>query len=104
MSSDEKNSETVKDRKNDNVIFVGSKPLVNYVKGIVVQFKKNGANEIVVKSRGKFISKAVDIVEIAKRTLADINLKVGGINIGSESFEIEGRKTNISAMDIVLTR
>ena len=86
----------------DNIIFIGSKPLVNYVRGVIVQFKKHGAKEVVIKSRGKFISKAVDVAEIAKRSLNDINAEVKGISIASESFEAEGKKTNISTMDIVL--
>ena len=51
----------------DNVIFIGSKPLVNYVKSVVMQFRKNNSQEVIIKSRGKFISKAVDIAEVARR-------------------------------------
>lgn len=91
-------------KENDNVIFVGGKPLVNYVRGVIVQLKKNDFGEVVIRSRGKFISKAVDVAEIAKRTLTDLNLKVKEIKIASESFEVEGKKTNISTMDIVLTK
>jgi archaea-specific DNA-binding protein len=108
----EKKSETTepetdkkeKSKGEDNVIFVGNKPLVNYVRGVIVQFKRFEAKEVVIRSRGKFISKAVDVAEIAKRSLIDINIKVKDISISSEAFEIEGRKTNISTMDIVLTK
>ena len=87
--------------ENSNVIFVGSKPLVNYIRGVITQFSKRGAKEVIIKSRGKFISRAVDIAEVAKRSLE--NIKVKEINISSESFETEGKKTNISTMDIILS-
>ena len=86
----------------EGTIFIGSKPLVNYVKSVLIQFNKEQAKEVTIKSRGKFISKAVDVAEIARRTLEDVKTK--DIKIASEHFETEGRKTNISTMDIILTK
>lgn len=90
------------ERADDNVIFIGSKPLVNYIKSILMQFNKKDVLEVIIRSRGKFISKAVDAVEVVKRIVEDRQIKVKSINISSESFEKEGRKTNVSTMDIVL--
>lgn len=89
-------------KENFNNIFVGNKPLVNYIRGVITQFTKFGAEEVTIKSRGKFISKAVDVAEVAKRSLEEKNVYIKDIKIASESFETEGRKTNISTMDIVL--
>ncbi|MBU0907186.1 MAG: DNA-binding protein Alba [Nanoarchaeota archaeon] len=88
---------------NDNTIFVGSKPLVNYIRGVITQFTKKDAPEVVIRSRGKFISKAVDVAEVARRSLED-GVKVKEVKIGSESFESEGKRTNISTMDITLAK
>ncbi len=88
---------------NDNTVFVGSKPLVNYIRGVITQFTKKELSEVVIKSRGKFISKAVDVAEVAKRSLEN-TVTVKDIKIGSESFESEGKRTNISTMDITLVR
>lgn len=87
----------------DNAIFVGSKPLVNYIRGVITQFMKKEAGEVVIRSRGKFISKAVDVAEVARRSL-DNSIIVKEIKIGSESFESEGKRTNISTMDITLIK
>ncbi len=89
--------------ENSNVIFVGSKPLVNYIRGVITQFNRRDAKEVIIKSRGKFISRAVDVAEVAKRSLEGKKIHVKSINISSESFETEGKKTNISTMDIVLS-
>src|SRR3989338_7868583 len=91
-------------RENDNIIFVGSKPLVNYIRAVITQFNRREAKEVTIKSRGKFISKAVDVAEVSKRSLAEDNIKIKGINIASESFESNGKRTNISTMDIVLSK
>lgn len=86
----------------ENVVFIGSKPLVNYVRSVMLQFNKRNASEVIIKSRGKFISKAVDVAEVSKRSLEKNGVKTKGIKISSETFEKEGKTTNISAMDIVL--
>ncbi len=88
----------------DNTIFIGSKPLVNYIRGVITQFTKWEAPEVVIKSRGKFISKAVDVAEVAKRSLEEHKIRIKEVNIASESFEANGKKTNISTMDIVLAK
>jgi DNA-binding protein len=88
---------------NDNVIFIGEKPLINYVRGISVQLSVKKSPEVIVRSRGRFISKAVDVVEVAKRRfLEKEGIKVKEIKIASEEFERDGKKINVSTMDIVL--
>lgn len=76
--------------------------MVNYIRGVITQFTKWNAPEVTIKSRGKFISKAVDVAEVSRRSLEDRNVRIKDIKISSESFETEGKKTNISTMDIVL--
>ena len=90
----------------DNVIFVGIKPFMNYVTAVVMQFQNKGQDEVIVSARGKFISKAVDVVEVARRTfLKDENIQIKGIKISSEQFENkEGRRIFVSAIEIVLVK
>jgi DNA-binding protein len=90
--------------KDDNVVFIGSKPFMNYVTGVVMQFTKQGSSEVVIKARGKFISRAVDVAEVTtKRFLNDQGVKVKDIKIDSEEFENkEGKKVNVSTIEITL--
>lgn len=92
--------------KDDNVVFIGSKPFMNYVTGVVMQFTKQGSSEVIVKARGKFISRAVDVAEVtSKRFLNEQNVKVKDIKIDSEEFENkEGRKVNVSTIEITLSK
>tara|TARA_Y100000310_G_C20663987_1_gene806413 strand:+ start:1024 stop:1359 length:336 start_codon:yes stop_codon:yes gene_type:complete len=90
----------------DNVVFIGSKPFMNYVTGVVMQFNTQGASEVVVKARGKFISKAVDVAEVARRKwLVEQKVETKDVKIGSEEFENkEGKQINVSIIEILLVR
>ena len=92
------------ERKDDNNIYIGGKPFMNYITAVVMQFTTKGAEEVVIKARGKFISKAVDVAEVCrKRFLKDRNIDIKDIKVDSEEFENqEGRKVNVSTIDIVL--
>lgn len=90
----------------DNVIFVGGKPFMNYVTSIVMQFNTQNQKEVIIKARGKFISKAVDAIEVAKkRFLKDVKTKTKDIKIDSEEFENkEGKKVNVSIIEVTLEK
>lgn len=91
--------------KDDNVIFIGSKPFMNYVRAVEVQFGREGCKEVVVKARGKFISRAVDVEQVVKHGPIGSSVTTKDIKTGSEEFENkEGRKVNVSTVEITLTR
>jgi len=93
-------------KSEENTVFIGGKPFMNYVTGVVMQFTTKGAKEVAIKARGKYISRAVDVAEVCtKRFLKEQNIQVKDIKINSEEFENkEGRKVNVSTMDIILAR
>ena len=63
------------DKENDNVVFIGNKPFMNYITSVVIQFTSKNRDEVIVKARGKWISRAVDVVErVRKRFLKDKNI------------------------------
>ena len=100
-------SENLSDEREDtNIIFIGEKPFMNYVTGVVTQFKLKNQSEVIVKARGKFISRAVDVAEVsAKKFLKEENIKVKHIQIDSQEFENkEGKKVNVSTIDITLKK
>ena len=76
---------------------------MNYVTGVIIQFNE-GAKEVVIKARGKFISKGVDVAEVARRKfLEDKNVSVENVSIGSEEFENkEGKIINVSVLEVTL--
>ena len=100
--------ETLEPRKEmaENVVFIGQKPFMNYVTAVVTQFGEKKQSEVIIKARGKFISRAVDVAEVAaKRFLKEENIKIKNISVDSEEFENkEGKRVNVSTIDITLTK
>lgn len=89
----------------DNVVFVGTKPFMNYVTSLVMQFTTKGADEVFLKARGKFISKAVDIVEVTIKRFMKDQIHVKDIKINSEDFKNkEGRDVRVSTIEIQLVK
>ena len=87
----------------ENVVLVGSKPVMNYVVACITLFN-SGLDEITVRSRGRAISHAVNCVELLGRAFLK-DLAVKDIKIGTEEIErFEGGKTNVSTIDIVISK
>ena len=89
----------------DNSIFIGTKPFMNYVTGVVIQFTTKDAQEVHIKARGKFISRAVDVAEIAMKRFLKGQIEIKNININSEEFKNkEGKDVHVSTIDITLKK
>lgn len=86
----------------DNVVYIGNKPVMNYVLAVVTQFN-NGASEVAVKARGKAISRAVDTVEVARNRFLE-GSKVKDIKIGTEKIATDRGESNVSIIEIVLAK
>jgi DNA-binding protein len=86
----------------DNTVFVGNKPVMNYVLAVVTQFN-NGAQEVAIKARGKAISRAVDTAEIALNRFLD-NVSKKEIITSTEVIDTDSGKTNVSSIEIVLAQ
>ena len=86
----------------DNTVFVGSKPVMNYVLAVVTQFN-NGADEVAIKARGKAISRAVDTAEIALNRFLD-NVSKKQIITSTEIIDTDSGKTNVSSIEIILSQ
>ncbi len=96
---------TAKEKRTDeNVIYVGNKPPMSYVLAVVTQFNTTGSDEVVIKARGRAISRAVDAAEITRNRFVT-DAKIKDIKIGTESItnEEEGRTSNVSSIEIILT-
>ncbi len=87
----------------DNSIFIGGKPFMNYVTGVVMQFTTKNAENVIVKARGKFISRAVDVSEVASKRFLEGTVGIKDIKIDSEEFQNkEGKQVRVSTIEIVL--
>ena len=101
--------------KDDHVVFIGSKPFMKgfqwklypkiYVTGVVMQFTTQGADEVVVKGRGKFITRCVDVSEVVSKRFLEGQITVKDVRLDSEEFENkEGKRIRVSTIEITLKK
>jgi DNA-binding protein len=102
-SKPEKASAPVPARREPNTVFIGQKPVMNYVTACLTVLN-TGGKEVTLKARGNSISRAVDTVEVLRRGfIKDLVLK--DIKMGTEEMTREGnRKSNVSTIEITVTR
>ena len=87
----------------DNNIYIGGKPFMNYVTGVVMQFTTKNAPEVFIKARGKFISRAVDVAEVSAKRFLNNQVAIKDIRVNSEEFKnSEGRQVRVSTIEIKL--
>jgi DNA-binding protein Alba len=82
-------------------IYIGSKPVINYVTALVTALQRNPT--VNVLARGRAISSAIDVVEVCKRSfLKDINVE--DIKIGTEQMGNGDELRNVSTIQIKLNK
>ncbi|MGD8229863.1 MAG: DNA-binding protein Alba [Desulfobacteraceae bacterium] len=87
----------------NNVVYIGSKPVMNYCLAVLTSLKSGGGT-VMLKARGRAISTAVDVAEVTRNRFME-DLEVEDIQIATEELESsEGGTRNVSSMTIVLKK
>ncbi len=86
----------------ENTVFIGKKPTMNYVLAVVTQFSI-GNGEVVIKARGRSISRAVDVAEIVRNRFVT-DAKITNIQISTEVLTSEDRTSNVSSIEIFMAK
>jgi len=98
-------TEEIKEEKKkieENVILVGEKPIYSYCNAVKTVVEKH--KTAIIRTRGKFINKAINIAEISKRQEGLIEVD-SGIKIGSQVFKNqEGRDITVSTFEVELKK
>jgi DNA-binding protein len=84
----------------ENVVFIGTKPVMNYVLAVITQFNE-GTGDVILKARGRAISIAVDVAEITRNRFLK-GLETKKIEIGTEEVTGERGTSNVSTIEISL--
>ncbi|MDI9645005.1 MAG: DNA-binding protein Alba [Candidatus Verstraetearchaeota archaeon] len=71
----------------ENSILIGKKPPMNYVLACLTAFHE-GAEEVVIKARGRPISTAVDVAEMVRKKFMP-SAMVSEITIGTEEVQLK---------------
>ena len=85
-----------------NLVIMGVKPIMNYVVACLTLFN-DGSETVLIRARGKHISKAVDMVQLLRRVfLKDAVVK--DIKVGTDTLtRDDGKEAQISIIEITLT-
>lgn len=86
----------------ENMVLIGRKPVMNYVVACLTFFN-SGAKKVVVKARGRAISRAVDTIELLRRAFVK-DLQLQGISIGTEEVTRGEGQKNVSTIEIIVTK
>ena len=71
----------------------------------MLQFTTKNAFDVIIKARGKFISRAVDVAEVSAKRFLENSVGVSEIKINSEGFKnSEGRDVRVSTIEITLSK
>jgi DNA-binding protein len=93
------------DAGSDNQIFVGDKPFMNYVAAIIMQFTTHEQSTVVIKARGKHMSRAVDVSEVAVKDFLEGEIATPQITANSDLVRNrEGKQVRVSTVNILLER
>jgi DNA-binding protein len=88
----------------ENIVFVGSKPVMNYVLAVVTQLNKKETDNVIIKARGRAISRAVDVAEIVRNKFV-VDVSVQKISTSTETITRDDNSSaNVSAIEITLAR
>ncbi len=88
---------------NENIVYIGKKPVMTYVLAVLSAFKAN-PEQVIIKARGRSISTAVDVSEVASNNyLPDLT---NTVTLGTEKLAGEegGKLRNVSTIEIKLTK
>ena len=87
----------------ENIVLFGIFAVLYYVLAVVTVLM-SGVTEVILKARGRAISRAVDVAEIVRnRFISDVDVK--SIDISTEEIVgNEGTSSNVSAIEIRLSK
>lgn len=83
------------------LVVIGKKPVRAYVIRVMLLFLKHRVRRVVLRARGKNISKAVTVAEVVRnRSRGAIDIE--NIEIDTDVIKVGGRKLYISVIIIIL--
>ena len=102
-SDDESTSDDEENVFEGNTLYIGNKPVMNYVLTTVTQMN-NGLEEMTIKARGRAISRAVDVAEIIRNRFIN-TASIESISTDTEEVVREdGSTVNVSTIEINISK
>ena len=95
--------QTFQRRSEPNVIYIGKKGIMAYVLSAVLQLSQSPS--IIIKSRGRAISAAVDVSQVLINRFGEGKFFVQEVKLATEVLQgTEGISRNVSTIDVVVSK
>ncbi|MFX0135046.1 MAG: DNA-binding protein Alba [Candidatus Hodarchaeota archaeon] len=89
-------------KEHDNIVYIGQKSAMNYVMACFAIIQ-GGSKDIIIKARGRAISRAVDVAEILRSRFLENQVKIKDILTGTETISSKDRGDfSVSTIEITL--
>lgn len=97
-----------KKQMDDNVVYIGTKPFMNYINAVVMTATIKKEKVIKIVARGKSISRAVDVAEVSVHNFlnGENEMVVGPVKISSTELKRkeDNKLIRVSEIEITLTK
>ena len=91
--------ETNKIIKYENMIFVGTKPIMTYVTAALTRL--SSLSIVTIKARGKRITQAIDVSQMIVKRMNEVGFTINDVRILSEPLiSRDGQKRIVSTIEI----
>ena len=98
-NSEQKSVESNQTTRSENMIFIGTKPIMTYVTATLTQLAS--LPMVTISARGKRITQAIDVSQMIVKRMDEVGFVINDVRTSSDSLTSEdGRVRNVSNIEI----
>ena len=98
-NSEQKSIESNQTTKSENMIYIGTKPIMTYV--TVALTRLSSLSIVTIKARGKRITQAIDVSQMIVKRMNEVGFMIDDVRILSDSLvSRDGQKRSVSTIEI----
>ena len=98
-NSEQKSVGSNQTTKNENMIFIGTKPIMTYVTAALTRL--SSLSVVTIKARGKRITQAIDVSQMIVKRMNEVGFAITDVRISSNSLvSKDGQKRSVSTIEI----
>ena len=98
-NSEQKSVESNQTTRTENMIFIGTKPIMTYVTAALTRLSP--LSIVTIKARGKRITQAIDVSQMIVKRMNEVGFMIDDVRILSDSLvSRDGQKRSVSTIEI----
>ena len=98
-NSEQKSIESNQTTKSENMIYIGTKPIMTYVTAALTRL--SSLSIVTIKARGKRITQAIDVSQMIVKRMNEVGFVIEDVRILSDSLvSRDGQKRSVSTIEI----